>query len=74
MSTAFAPGPDPRRNARGRPPGSATIATMIRRGFGRDASVIIDRIKRDAMAGDPEALLAAAVLLGASIKGNSDGK
>ncbi len=68
MSTPFAPGPDPRRNTRGRPPSSASIASAIRKGFGRDAGVLIDRIKRDALAGDADALVAAAFLLGSAIR------
>jgi len=60
----FQPGHDPRRNA-GRLPTSTTISRAIRRELGRDAAVIVEQIRTQAVAGDPDAMIAAAFLLGA---------
>lgn len=67
--SAFVSGPDPRRNTRGRPPSSASLSQLIRKSFARDASAIIDRVRADALAGDPQAIQAACVLIASSIRG-----
>lgn len=66
--SAFLAGPDPRRNRAGRPPSGRTIAAMIRRELGKDAADLVQRVRVLAMAGDPSAISAAAVLLAATIE------
>lgn len=66
--TAFQPGADSRRNRKGRPPSSRTLAALIRSTIGRDAPAILERIHLLAVAGDPQAIAAAAVLLAATIE------
>lgn len=69
----FKPGVDPRREAArrsprtGRPVGAKTLGKLIRGRLGRDAEAIVDQVAVLAKAGDPQALLAAAVLIGAAI-------
>jgi hypothetical protein len=68
---AFKPGPDPRRNldgGEGRAPSSRSLAAIVRTTLGRDASVIVERVRTLAAAGDPSAINAAAVLLAAAIE------
>lgn len=51
--TTFQPGADSRRNRKGRPPSSRTLAALIRSTIGRDAPAILERIRLLAVAGDP---------------------
>lgn len=62
----FTPGTDSRRNRAGRPPSARTLAALIRRELGHDASGIIRQVKMLAAAGDPAGVVAAALLLGAA--------
>lgn len=64
----FKQGDDCRRNGSGRPPSSRTIAALVRRTIGRDAPEIIERLRVQAKAGDPNALQACASLLAATIE------
>lgn len=66
--SAFTPGADPRRNYSGRPPSPKTLAALIRRELGRDAFDLVQRVRVLALAGDPSAISAAAVLLAATIQ------
>lgn len=61
----FKPGHDPRRAAAGpgRPVSPATIARAIRLHLGRDVAAIVDNVAVLARSGDPQGLLAAAILL-----------
>lgn len=66
---AFSPGLDHRRNTRdGRPPTTRTLVALIRTTLGRDAPAIVERLRTQAAAGDPQAISAAAVLLAATIE------
>lgn len=66
--SAFAAGPDPRRNTAGRAPSSRTIAAQIRSTLGRDAPALLARLRVLAATGDPAAVAAAATLLAATIE------
>jgi|YelNatPaOPRAMG01_1025707.scaffolds.fasta_scaffold52959_4 hypothetical protein len=64
----FTPGHDPRRQHKGRPPSAATIRRAIARTIYRDAEQIAEHIRTLAASGDPQGLLAAAVLLTTAAK------
>lgn len=64
----FAAGGDDRRNRAGRYPTSAGLSRMILRAIGRDAPEIIERIAVLARSGDPEATVAAAILISTLIR------
>lgn len=64
----FKSGHDPRRNVSGgRSPSTRTLSALIRSTIGRDAPVIVARVRTMAAAGDPQAIAAAASLLAATI-------
>lgn len=66
--TAFAAGPDQRRNTAGRAPLSRTLAAHVRSKLGRDAPALLAWLRVLAAAGDPAAVAAAATLLTATIE------
>ncbi|MGE0674191.1 MAG: hypothetical protein AB7O64_14160 [Methylibium sp.] len=60
----FQPGHDARRNvSSGRSRTGASIAAVIRRTLGHDVQRVCEQVKTLAAGGDPEAIIAAAVLL-----------
>lgn len=65
-SGRFQPGHDARRNlSSGRARTGASIAAVIRRTLGHDVQRVCEQVKTLAAGGDPDAVLAAAVLLAA---------
>lgn len=64
----FRAGPDTRRNASGRPRGSKSLSAIIRRQLGGDAEQLIENVRTLALSGDPQAVSAAAYLLGAVVR------
>lgn len=63
----FQPGPDPRRQTKGRPPSITKIQRQIIRELGPCAADLIGNLKPLAISGDPDATMACSHLLAAAL-------
>lgn len=64
---SFKSGDDNRRNLGGRAPSSRSMSASIRKSVGRNLQTVLDKTSELAAQGNPEAILASAILIAATL-------